>query len=266
MTSVGPEFKNKVVRQGVTYDLDYESVFWTQDIVDHVAFIRRKLSCDNKADVDAAKQIEQMPTGTTDQMLDLCNSARAFTAGILTTKLVGKSDYSGTTGILTRLIKKIEYFEFILTGLLRTAHNVHPTHILKIHKMWLGTGVGHCHAILRALDSTEKGMKKWVCKKKKMFRMLLCKAKAYISFTVKTGLSDFPAIGQLNKMAMKKNEWFIIMLEKIKGKIKEKTIISSLTEADLDRMIREHNYYAIAMSNATGQAVNVSQSPVKREA
>jgi hypothetical protein len=146
------------------------------------------------------------------------------------------------------MVNELEEYLFILNQVIQ--NKTKRDYALHYHLLWLLDGVGHATSISSNLDLTEKLLIKEANHFSKIFESLYLKAVEFCGYT-RTGLSNFPALDDLNFTAEKEMLEFKKYLEMLLLKVSDKKTLGTIAPLVLDHMNREECYYLTKLASVS---------------
>ncbi len=179
---------------------------------------------------------------------EITNDLRSFKLQIITQQLTGKVEISMPPTFINHMVNELEEYLFILN---QAMHNEPKKYCaLRYHLLWLSDGSGHAASISSNLDFTEKLPIKEAKYFSKIFEDLYLKAIEFSGYT-RTGLSNFPALEDLNFTAEKEMLEFIKYLQILLTKVSDKKVLGIIVPLVLDHMNREECYYLTKLATVS---------------
>ena len=173
---------------------------------------------------------------------------RSFKLHIMKKQLIASIIIDFPPTFLNHMVNEVEEYLFILQNIMQNRLPVvNPVHH---HLLWLLDGSGHAYAIAGSLDPVEKKYMQKSEEFAKNFDDLYLKAVEFCGY-MRTNLSHFPALDQLNKEADKKMTAFKDFLEELEKLIASKKVLGSLYPLILDHMYREECYYLTKLASVS---------------
>jgi hypothetical protein len=242
----------------------FEHRFWLQILGDHSRFIYNSLSPNETDKIAKAKAFmvrfddllyesrKDLPTIEIDSLTMLAyeevQNLRKFKLQIITEQLISKIEISLPPTFINHMINELEEYLFILNQSMQNKSR--RACALHYHLLWLTDGTGHADSISSSLDPTEKLLINEAKCFSKVFEDLYLRAIEFSGYT-RTGLSNFPALDDLNFTAEKEMLSFKRYLEILLSKVSDKKTLGTLATLVLDHMNREECYYLTKLATVS---------------
>jgi hypothetical protein len=242
----------------------FEHRFWLQILGDHSRFLHNSLSPNETDKIAKAKSFigkfdnllyearKDLSTIEIDSLTMLAyeeiQNLRQFKLQIITEQLVGKVEILLPPTFINHMVNELEEYLFILNQAIQNKSK--KDHALNYHLLWLSDGVGHADSISSNLDLTEKLLIKEAKYFSKIFESLYLKAVEFCGYT-RTGLSNFPALDDLNFTAEREMLDFKKYLEMLLLKVSDKKTLGTIAPLILDHMNREECYYLTKLASVS---------------
>jgi hypothetical protein len=242
-------------------NISEENRFWLQILGDHSRFILDSLSPRETSETEKAEafiklfdellaKARQRLSGEDQDALNkqafaAAQDLRVFKLHLLSRQLTQEIQIDLNPEFINHMINELEEYLYILDAVLHNQpFTFHPVHL---HIVWMLDGSGHAATIADRLSSNYKDTKNLAEMFASKFSAEHEKALEMGGY-LRTGLTDFPALKQLNadaEFAMKNFMGFLMETEK---QVREKNILSILAPLMLNHMYREECYYLSQLS------------------
>jgi hypothetical protein len=173
------------------------------------------------------------------------NEIRSFKLHIIKRQLTSKILINFPPTFLNHMVNEVDEYLFILSNIMNNRLPVsNPIHY---HLLWLLDGAGHASGIMSDLDMVENYYIKRSEAYLNSFKQLYIKSVELCGY-MRTGLYQFPSLGQLNTEADNVMNSFKDFLKELEKLVKNKRILGSIQPLVLDHMFREECYYLTKLS------------------
>lgn len=241
-----------------------ENRFWLQILGDHSRFILSSLSPGETEEIEKARAFIQVfdellaksrqrlsgedLAALNKQAFEAAQDIRSFKLHLLNRHLTQKIELDLPPEFINHMINELDEYLYILDAVLHNQpFSFHPVHL---HMIWMLDGSGHAAAIADRLSANYKDTRNIADMFAAKFSNEHEKALEMGGF-LRTGLTDFPALDQLNadaEFAMKNFMGFLTETEK---QIREKNILGTLSPLMLGHMYREECYYLTQLARVS---------------
>lgn len=174
---------------------------------------------------------------------------RQFKLYIISRQISNKIEFNLPPTFVNHMVNEVEEYIHVLNAYMNTS-NTYSMNPLHYHLLWLPDASGHAMAISSHLDMIEKELAKIGDQFAEIFKNLFFKAFEFKGYT-RTGLTKFPSLDNLNRVANSEIEVFKRFLEDLKLLIMEKQVLGTLSPLMPDHMYREECYYQIKLSQTS---------------
>lgn len=239
----------------------FEHRFWLQILGDHSRFIYSSLAPSEIDKISKSNNFidkfddllyearKDLSTIEIDSLTMLvykeAQNLRQFKLQIITEQLIGKIEIALPPTFINHMVNELEEYLFILSQAIESKQKKACS--LHYHLLWLSDGIGHAASISSNLDLTEKLLIKEAKHFSKTFEDLYLKAIEFSGYT-RTGLSNFPALDDLDFTAEREMLDFKKYLELLLSKVSDKKTLGTIAPLVLDHMNREECYYLTKLS------------------
>lgn len=234
-------------------DLDFETKFWLNIFWDHIVIIKKHLGSNETVNLTAAHELKEaieeivnaVKGGETidkSELVNLTEAIRRFKLDILSQQIKGVVNLNLSVAAINDMVNELDEYRSILTGAKNELNPVPINNSIHHHKLWTADAVGHCAVIMAELDPYEKDLKKSTKQIQKQYRDLHDKAAEFAGL-LRTGVTDFPALKELDKIAMSETTIFNNWLSQLLELRLTATALGNLMPFVVDHFYREECYY-----------------------
>jgi hypothetical protein len=240
----------------------FEHRFWLQVLGDHARMLFKALGPNETNEIRQAQcfiklfddllvqaRKKDMPPYELSQLNTTAYNAaqqiRSFKLHLIKRQLIASIVIEFPPSFINHMVNEVEEYLFILGNIMQNRLPVvNPIHH---HLVWLLDGSGHAYGIAGALDMVEKKYMEKSQEFAQIFDELYLKAVELCGY-MRTNLTQFPSLSQLNKEVDKKMEAFKTFLKELEKLVDENKILGTLYPLILDHMYREECYYITKLS------------------
>lgn len=242
----------------------FEHRFWLQVLGDHARFILGALGPVEKSEIETANYF----INTFDRLLgridttDLVHLSkraeeeavkiRAYKLRLLEKHLNGNVNIHFGPTFINHMVNEVEEYIRVLE-FLKKGEAPPIFHELHHHLLWLLDAVGHAGTIEENMDQAEKRLKEKSAAYTKHFEQFYLKAVEMTGY-LRTNLTSFPALDQLNKDVSLEIKLFMIFLEELEEMAISHQVLGTFAPLMADHMYREECYYLTKVAQAGGLA------------
>lgn len=244
--------------------VSFEHCFWLQILGDHSRFIHDSLAPSEKEKIKKAEEFivlfddllaearknlsQESLKNLTEKSYKAASDIRAFKLQIIKEHISEKIKISLTPTFINHMVNEVEEYLKILGFLMQ--EQLPSFNAIYHHLLWLPDGAGHAGAINDRLDDVEEDLKHTSKRFSQHFKAMYLKAIELCGY-MRTGLSNFPSLTQLNLDAEREMSIFSGFLQELENLVSNKQVLSTLTPLMLNHMYREECYYLTKLSKVS---------------
>jgi Protein of unknown function (DUF2935). len=243
--------------------IDMDNQFWLQALGDHAIIIYESLSPIEVKEIQKAGElitlfnnllaesrssISYEFTRFREKVLNAVNDLRAFKLSILKRQLTDHIHIALPTFVLNHMVNEADEYINIL-GLYQgdIVPKLNPIHY---HLVWLLDAIGHAHIIQSNSSYPFREIVQKADSFANQFGILHNKAMEFSGY-MRTGLTHFAAIDELNNDAYEQERLFAEFLVDLELQVTQKKIVIPINILFLDHMYREECYYLLQLSRVS---------------
>lgn len=225
-------------------DLEYENLFWTQILGDHMMILMAALAPEEQKYIaranelkNEADELRESQTDDLETLEDFVERVRQFKHELLAKRLSNGVKLGLPPTFINHMINELEEYQKVLLQ--------KPSDIFGQNKLWLRDAAGHADALISDLDSEETEKRKLLKKIKKHFMQLESKSKEIKGYYRSS--SPVRLVQRLTAHSIKHIKEFVDQLEELSELMGQGVLLSRLSPLILDHMVREEAYYLYKM-------------------
>lgn len=242
-----------------------DNQFWLQIMGDHAIIIYENLAPLEVKEIERAQEFLWLYTDLMDEArkdipddqvkkliadaLKVTLDFRDYKLHLLTRMLTDVIRTTLSTAIVNHFINEDNEYLYIL-GLYKdnTVPKFPPIHY---NLFWIRDGFTHANFIENFISFPYVELRREIRSFIPRLQALYNKALQFSEY-LRTGLKDFPAMGQLNKDAYEQDRLLAEFIIELERKIENKEVVIPLMILMLDHMYREECYYLTQLAGVTG--------------